>query len=101
MNISVKSSKTGKFYNIALSGNDARLMLRMQTFLALTGALSALTAMSLFATMTAGQPHSQEIFLAFAIATLLAGKRAMTVFSEVKKRINELVTKFELEHPYR
>ena len=100
MNISVKSPKTGKFYNIALGGNDARLMLRMQTFLTLTGALSALTAMSLFAAMTSGQPNSQEIFLAFAIVTLLTGRRALTVFSEVKKRINELIIKYELEHPH-
>lgn len=99
MNVSVKSPKTGKFYNIRLGGNDQRLMLRMHTLLALTGSLFALSVMALFATMTEGRPYSQEICLAFVIGTLLAGKRALTLYREVKKMLDMIVVKHESQHP--
>jgi hypothetical protein len=99
MNVSVKSRKTGRFYSITLKGNDHRLVLRMHTLLGLTGSLFALSAMSLFATMTAGRPYSQEIFFAFAIGTLIAGKRALTLYREVKKMLDMIVIKHESQHP--
>ena len=56
--------------------------------------------MAFFAATTGGRPYSQEIFLALVIGTFIAVKRALTIYGEVKKRLEELVAKYESEHPW-
>lgn len=100
MDVSVKSRKTGKLYNITLGGNDQRLLIRSHTLFGLSGTLTVLTVMAFFAATTGGRPYSQEIFLALVIGTFIAVKRALTIYGEVKKRLEELVAKYESEHPW-
>jgi hypothetical protein len=99
MNLSVKSRKTGKCYNVLLAGNDKRLILRLYTLLGLTGSLFALTLMSFFAFSTQGRVYSQEVFLAFSFATLIVGKRAHSTLRQAKAMLDVLIAKHESEHP--
>ncbi len=100
MNVSFKHPKTGNWYNVDLSGDNKHLVLRFYTFLGLTGSLSALTAMSFFAFATQGRPYSQEVFLAFAIVTILVSKRAYMLYVAVKNMLHSLIPKNENEHPH-
>lgn len=99
MDFPVKDKKTGKWYKVKLGGNDHRLVLRMHAFCTLTGALFALTLMALFAASTEGRPYSREICIAFAIGTILAGRRAYIIYSEVERVLDGLIAKYISEHP--
>ena len=100
MNLSFKDQKTGKWYNADLVGANKRLVLRFYTFLGLSGSFSALTAMSFFAFATQGRPYSQEVFLAFAIVTILVCKRAYMLSVAVKEMLHSLIPKNENKHPH-
>ena len=100
MNLSFKDKKTGKWYNADLEGANKQLVLRFYTFLGLTGSLLSLTAMSYIAYSSQGRQHSQEVFLAFAIVTILVGKRAFTLSVEVRNMLHSLIPKNENEHPH-
>lgn len=100
MELPVQDKKTGKWYKVKLGGKDHRLVLRMHALLVLTGSLFTLTLMAFFAAATQGRPYSQEICIAFALGTLLAGKRAHTYYGEVQNMLDGLIAKHKSEHPH-
>lgn len=99
MNVSVKDKKTGKWYNVLLAGKDKHLVLRLYTFLGLTGSFTALTLMAYFAYASQGRPYSQEIFLAFAVATVIVAKRAYGLWGEATRMLSAHIAEYKKNHP--